>query len=82
MIGTPGYVGPEVVLGLPYDQAVDVWSLGVVMFMLYTKKVPFVHNDLDEAYPEVTPHYNGPYYNGRMIDHDRCLSMLSTNYFE
>lgn len=54
VIGTPGYVAPEVVLGIPYNETSDLWSLGVVMYMLFTKRQPFEHNDLDEAYPEVS----------------------------
>jgi len=52
LIGTAGYVGPEVVLGLPYNEAVDMWAAGAVFFMLFTKKLPFEHSTLDDAYPE------------------------------
>ncbi len=27
--GTPGYLAPEIIEGLPYGVACDVWSLGV-----------------------------------------------------
>lgn len=32
--GSPGYVAPEVLLGLPYGMAVDMWSLGVTSYIL------------------------------------------------
>ncbi|EDQ92209.1 uncharacterized protein MONBRDRAFT_14418 [Monosiga brevicollis MX1] len=30
------YRSPEVLLGLPYDQAIDMWSLGCILFELHT----------------------------------------------
>lgn len=33
--GTPGYVAPEVLMGEGYHQEVDIWSIGVVMFILW-----------------------------------------------
>jgi serine/threonine protein kinase len=33
--GTWIYAAPEVLMGRPYTKAVDVWALGVLMFILY-----------------------------------------------
>uniref|UniRef100_A0A669BS80 Protein kinase domain-containing protein n=1 Tax=Oreochromis niloticus TaxID=8128 RepID=A0A669BS80_ORENI len=35
-VGTVGYSAPEVMLGLPYNEAIDMWSLGLVAVELAT----------------------------------------------
>ncbi|KAJ1715945.1 kinase-like domain-containing protein [Aspergillus flavus] len=35
------YRAPEIILGIPYDQAIDVWSIGCTLFELYTGKILF-----------------------------------------
>ncbi len=39
--GTPSYASPEIWLNQPYDRAVDVWSLGCVLFEMCALKAPF-----------------------------------------
>ena len=32
--GTPGYVAPEVLRGMKYTEAVDIWAVGVIAYIL------------------------------------------------
>ena len=32
--GTPGYIAPEILKNYPYGTAVDMWSLGVIVYIL------------------------------------------------
>lgn len=35
------YRAPEIILGMPYDFAIDVWSIGCTLYELYTGKILF-----------------------------------------
>ncbi|TFK45922.1 kinase-like protein [Heliocybe sulcata] len=35
------YRAPEIILGAPYDPAIDVWSIGCTLYELYTGKILF-----------------------------------------
>lgn len=39
-VGSPGYAAPELLRVLPYDGQVDVFSLGVVSFVLLSGACP------------------------------------------
>ena len=39
--GTLIYCSPDVILGVPYNSKVDVWSLGIIMFYLLFALMPF-----------------------------------------
>lgn len=42
--GTPGYVAPEILRQKPYAASVDIWSLGVIFYILLCGYPPF-HSD-------------------------------------
>eukprot|EP01028_Stygiella_incarcerata_P011468 TRINITY_DN649_c0_g1_i7.p1 TRINITY_DN649_c0_g1~~TRINITY_DN649_c0_g1_i7.p1 ORF type:complete len:745 (+),score=150.32 TRINITY_DN649_c0_g1_i7:75-2309(+) len=46
MAGTPLYMAPELVQEKPYTNAVDLWSLGVILYELFYGVPPFYTNNI------------------------------------
>jgi serine/threonine protein kinase len=40
-------MAPEMISGSTYDEKVDIWSLGIILYMLVTLKHPIGHLDND-----------------------------------
>ena len=46
--GTVSYASPEVLCGNEYDKSVDIWSLGILTYLLLVGRLPFDHPEDDE----------------------------------
>lgn len=50
------YRAPEIILGMPYDYAVDMWSIGCTLYEMYTGKILFTgdsNNQMLKAIMEI-----------------------------
>ncbi|KAI9730461.1 MAG: Cell cycle serine/threonine-protein kinase cdc5/MSD2 [Claussenomyces sp. TS43310] len=52
LCGTPNYIAPEIVEKSKkgHDHAVDIWSLGIIIFAMLTGRPPFQSSTQDEIY--------------------------------
>eukprot|EP01133_Synstelium_polycarpum_P010770 gene10770-12546_t len=66
-VGTPHYMSPEQIHGLPYNNKSDVWSVGCVIYEMATHRPPFyeatTHHQLyakihDGRYDSIPSHYS------------------------
>ncbi|XP_018411277.1 PREDICTED: serine/threonine-protein kinase H2 [Nanorana parkeri] len=48
--GTPEYIAPEIILRKPYSNAVDMWALGVITYILLSGSMPFEDENRTRLY--------------------------------
>uniref|UniRef100_A0A7S4DC48 non-specific serine/threonine protein kinase n=1 Tax=Heterosigma akashiwo TaxID=2829 RepID=A0A7S4DC48_HETAK len=51
--GTPGYVAPEILNGVPYGKPVDMWSFGVILYILLGGYAPFSENNQSKLFAKI-----------------------------
>lgn len=51
--GTPGYVAPEILEGTPYDTKADMWSVGVILYILLGGYPPFLESNQKELFRKI-----------------------------
>lgn len=51
--GTPFYIAPEVIDMKPYGTKADMWSVGVILYILLSGLMPFQGTDFDEIFDKI-----------------------------
>lgn len=51
-VGSPYYMAPEMLVGR-YDYATDMWSIGVILFVMMTGNYPFPGKDQQEVFQNI-----------------------------
>lgn len=78
--GTPAYCAPEILLSQRYGRPVDVWSVGVTAFVLFSGYPPFFSEDTDELFEQIKQadvEFEPPYWSGVSEEAIGCIrSML------
>ena len=77
--GTPIYYSPEMVEDIPYDERVDIWSIGILLFELSTGKIPFGGNSVEMVKNNISKlNISWPYNIDNDVK-DLCNQILKTS---
>jgi hypothetical protein len=63
IVGTLGYMAPEVLMGKDYNFSADVWSIGIITYLLLTGYLPFDDEGEDKEVIRKTLFESIPFYN-------------------
>lgn len=81
--GTLSYVAPEVLLQKPYGKEVDLWSLGVITYLMLSRVLPFDDEDDKEIARQTiqdAPEFNfDPWQDISKEAIDTCTALLDKN---
>lgn len=53
VLGSPLYMAPEIVKEVQYDLKVDIWSIGVITYILLCGRPPFKGKSKPEIYKSI-----------------------------
>ena len=53
IVGTEWYISPEMLENRTYSYASDLWSLGVIIYQLFTTKVPFKGSCQEDTFDKI-----------------------------
>lgn len=77
--GTPGYVAPEILRRNKYDSQVDLWSVGVILYILLCGFPPFVDRNLKALYKLIREGkftFPSPYWDHVSAQAKDCIQRL------
>jgi calcium/calmodulin-dependent protein kinase I len=77
--GTPGYVAPEILESKPYSCKVDMWSLGVILYILLCGFPPFYDDNNAKLFAQIKSgrfHYPKDYWHNVSDDAKDLINKL------
>jgi len=77
--GTPGYVAPEVLAQKPYGKSVDVWSIGVISYILLCGYPPFYDENDANLFAQILKgefEFDSPYWDDISEDAKQFIRQL------
>ena len=81
--GTPHYAAPELIKRVPYGSAIDIWSLGVIIYLVLCGFHPFSDDDIQELFYKIVNAkftYPSPYWDNISIEAKNLIrNMLCIN---
>ena len=63
IVGTLGYMAPEVLMGKEYNFSADIWGIGIITYLLLTGYLPFDDEEDDKEVIRKTLFESIPFYN-------------------
>jgi calcium/calmodulin-dependent protein kinase I len=51
--GTPSYVAPEILKQIPHDTSCDMWSVGVILYVLLCGSTPFMDDNQERMFDRI-----------------------------
>ena len=54
VLGSPLYMAPEIIKEKPYNNKVDIWSIGVITYILLSGRPPFKGKSKNEIFRSIS----------------------------
>ncbi|CAI5707301.1 unnamed protein product [Peronospora effusa] len=77
--GTPGYVAPEILMSKPYGKEVDIWSIGVITYILLCGYPPFHHDNQGMLFRLIKAgryEFDSPYWDDVSVEAKDLISKM------
>ena len=77
--GTPGYVAPEILEGASYGKPVDIWSIGIITYILLAGYPPFHDESQSVLFKKIRKgkyYYDSPYWDNVSTDAKEFISKM------
>lgn len=77
--GTPGYVAPEILEGASYGKPVDIWSIGVITYILLCGYPPFHDESQPVLFKKIRKgkyYFDSPYWDNVSTDAKEFISKM------